>query len=339
MLAVANPKNDNFPMPFLVGSIEEVKTVNDDLNLSPASKDIALEHFSGSLFKPKDIATDISQYFPNDPEIILTQPTEKWLRDNLASNKYEIIYFATHGQAQSDTVTKIEDQIRLENDVQDAVTREKSKKIASNRQVKAAKAMRDNNLSELTPLNGFLYLSNLPEDQLLDSNLNLTGQEIPKERDGLLTIGEILELDEKKFDETKFILLSACNAAVSLVPFAIGENYDQTVFFDKKRMQEDLAKYGFLDGVDQVTFVESFMKKGVPNIYASYWQLDDMAAKAIMSQFWKIVAHQKDNVDLVKAYSEAQKNYLAEAKKKMREKKEVEDMHPYYWAAGAMFGK
>lgn len=101
-----------------------------------------------------------------------------------------------------------------------------------------------------------------------------------------------------------------------------------------------MAKYGFLDGVDQATFVESFMKKGVQNVFASYWQLDDDAAKTIMSNFWKILKEQKDKPDLIAAYAKAQREYLDTYKKQMiKNNIFVDDLQPYYWAAGAMFGK
>lgn len=342
MLAVANPNNENFPMGFLEGSISEIATANKMLEPGVKDeKDIALEPYRGNMFKPTDISSSIVQQFPDYPEVTKSdhRPTEKWLRENLASNKYEIIYFATHGQAQSDTFTKIESQLKTAQGDRDIAAQTSAQKAINKRQFKALKTMRDKNLAEPTPLNGFLYLSNLPEDQVLDKDLQPIEGYIPKERDGLFTIGEILELDREKFDNTKYVLLSACNAAVSLVPFAIGEEYEETAFFDPETVKRDLSKWGFLDGVDQVTFVESFMKKGIENVFASYWQLDDTAAEDIMGRFWKELQNQKDNPDLIKAYSLAQKKYLEAAKAKMRKEKDLDDMHPYYWAAGGMFGK
>lgn len=342
MLAVANPNNENFPMGFLKGTIDEIAAANKVLDPGQTNeKDIALEPFLGNVFKPRPYTEQVLEKFPDNPAVVKSdhRPTEKWLRDNLQSNQYEIIYFATHGQAQSDTYTKLKTFLKpYEGDLDKANTAKKAKKMP--RPLLAMKEMRDRNIAEPTPLNGFLYLSNMPDDVLVDEKLQVRTKPIEKDKDGLFTIGEILELDEKKFANTRYVLLSACNAAVSLVPFAIGEDFEETSFFDPDMVKKDLEKWGFTDGVDQVSFVESFMKKGVENVYASYWQLDDEAAKNIMSKFWNILQAQKDHPDLVNAYSKAQKAYLEEAKEKMRKEKKLNnDMHPYYWAAGAMFGK
>lgn len=328
MLAVANPKNNNFPMKFLAGTIDEVKAANEALSVKESGddKDIALEPLKGKLTQPVNISEEIKQKFPKIENIITTKPTELWLREQLGKNKYEIIYFATHGQTQSDTYTKIANQI-------------KSGKV-DGKQFRTAKAMRDKNLPENTPFNGFLYLSSLDEDHVLDDDGKPSEKDIPRERDGLLTIGEILNLDDKSLANTRYVLLSACNAAVSLIPFSIGENFEETEFFDPKLVERDLRKQGLLPGVDQATFVESFMRRGVQNVYASYWQLDDEAAKEIMSNFWPNIVSQGDKPDLVAAYSDAQRKYLAKAKKVSRDTGSFnENLHPYYWGAGGIFGK
>lgn len=330
MLAVANPKNDNFPMALLQGTIDEVKAANEALTGkgTAADKDIALEHFvEDDDAKLKDISEEVKQKFPQIESIVTIRPTETWFRDQLNKNKYEIIYFATHGQAQSDTYTKIADGFK----------RNMQNKYPV---LHTYKAMRDKNLAENTPFNGFLYLSNLEEDKVLNEKGDPSETDIPRERDGLLTIGEILNLDDKTLANTKYVLLSACNAAVSLVPFAIGENFEEMEFFDPKLVERDLRKQGLLPGVDQATFVESFMRRGVQNVYASYWQLDDEAAKEIMSNFWPNIVSQGDKPDLVAAYSDAQRKYLAKAKKVSRDTGSFnENLHPYYWGAGGIFGK
>ncbi len=324
MLAVANPDNKNFPMGFLSGTIEEVKAANDALpdNESVDNKDIALEHYEGNRV---DISSKIKEKFPKIENINTTKPTETWLREHLDKNKYEIIYFATHGQTHSDTYTKLENW------------RKKGKENTTYRKVAT---MRDKNLAENTPLNGFIYLSSLPEDQVLDADGKPSEKDIPRERDGLLTIREILNLDDKALANTRYVLVSVCNAAVSLIPFSIGEGYDEKEFFDPKLVERDLRKAGLLPGVDQATFVESFMRRGVQNVFATYWQLEDDPSGAIMSNFWSNIAAQGDKPDLVTAYTEAQRKYVTEKKQATRDTGSLDkNLQPYMWGAGGIFGK
>lgn len=329
MLAVANPDNKNFPMGFLPGTIEEVKAANEALTGKEDidDKDIALEHYDyNDDNKIEDISSKIKEKFPKIENITTTRPTEPWLREHLDKNKYEIIYFATHGQTQSDTYTKLENW-RKEG-------KEKTKFY------RRLATMRDKNLAENTPLNGFIYLSSLPEDQVLDADGKPSEKDIPRERDGLLTIREILNLDDKALASTRYVLVSACNAAVSLIPFSIGEGYDEKEFFDPKLVERDLRKAGLLPGVDQATFVESFMRRGVQNVFATYWQLEDDPAGAIMSNFWSNIADQGDKPDLVTAYAEAQRKYLAEKKQATRNSGSLDkNLQPYMWGAGGIFGK
>lgn len=248
------------------------------------------------------------------------------------NNQYELIYFATHGQAHSDTYTKLED-FRKKN-------LHNSKKSATKRFVNSFLAMRDKNLSENTPLNGFLLLNSEPEDHVLDADYNPAADSIPLDRDGLLTIREIMNLDKKAFASTKYVFLSACNTAVSLVPFTLNEDSEGKAFFDPELVEKDFRNIGLIPGVDQATFVESFMRKGVENIYASFWQLDDEAAKSIMDEFWQKIAEQGEAVDLPEAYAKAQRAHLAKYKSRTKnEGRFVEDLHPYYWGAGTIFGK
>lgn len=329
MLAVANPDNKNFPMGFLSGTIEEVKAANDALpgNESVDNKDIALEHYEvNDDNKTVDISSKIKEKFPKIENINTTKPTETWLREHLDKNKYEIIYFATHGQAHSDTYTKLENW------------RKEGKE--NTKFYRRLAAMRDKNLAENTPLNGFIYLSSLPEDQVLDADGKPSEKDIPRERDGLLTIREILNLDDKTLANTRYVLVSVCNAAVSLIPFSIGEGYDEKEFFDPKLVERDLRKAGLLPGVDQATFVESFMRRGVQNVFATYWQLEDDPAGAIMSNFWSNIAAQGDKPDLVTAYTEAQRKYVTEKKQATRDTGSLDkNLQPYMWGAGGIFGK
>lgn len=322
MLAVANPDNANFPMPILPGTITEIKNANNILHENQTDKNIALIPLPDEKnnLSAVQVAKQEFPELPSPPD----RPTELWLKDKLLNNKYEMIYFATHGQAQSDTYSKIKTQINK---------REKNKKKLGE-QLERMKDMLDTNLSEKSPLNGFIYLSNETNDDILKAPIS-------PEQDGLFTIKEILEMDDKHFNNTRFVVLSACNAAVSMIPFAIAQGFDEgeknIELFDPKLVQEELTRLGMVPGVDQVSFVESFMKKGVQDVYASYWPVDDDAASIIMPKFMQTLVEQGEDADPISALNIAQKYYIEEARKNNVNINGA--IHPYYWAVGAMFGK
>lgn len=324
MLAVANPVNANFYMKLLPGALTEVKNANDVLHEKQSDKNIALEPLADKarhLTAIQAASTDFPE-LPSPPD----RPTETWLKDKLMHNNYEMLYFATHGQAQSDTYSKIKTGVD---------ERKKAGKKLGDR-ASRWNAMLEGNLSEKTPLNGFLYLSNEQGDDILKGS-------VPEERDGLFTIKEIIGMDDKHFANTRFVALSACNAAVSMVPAAIAEGYDEgeknAELFDPKLLQKEMSDLGMIPGVDQVSFVESFMKKGVQDVYASYWPVEDKSASIILPVFMQTLVEQRENPDPVTALNVAQKNYIQRARKKEFEDKLDIAIHPYYWAVGAMFGK
>lgn len=353
MLAVANPKNNNFPMIPLPGTINEVSTANSIMEKRGAI-DVAVEAKTWNLEElPKNefTKTSVHEYFPDMPSIDNTEPTEKWLRDQLTSNKYDIIYFATHGQNQADTVAKL-----------GPVKERKLKDVAQ----RAMFNMRNLQIPEQTPLNGFLYLSNMPEDKILDDNLQPVTKPLDKKTDGLFTIGEILELGDKTWNGTEFVLLSACNTGVTYSPKAmfkakiksqkkdIKDEDFKSDFLNPEETNKALSDAGMRPDVDQATFVESFMRRGVRNVYASYWPVADAAGGIIMKSFWQnLKADDGKNADVVTAYTNAQRAYLADAREyminqKIEDKdkneafskllKEGDPREPFNWAAGAMFG-
>lgn len=324
MLAVANPANANFQMPDLPGALTEVKNANDVLQEKQSDKNIALEPLPDDnrhLTAIQAASADFPE-LPSPPD----RPTETWLKDKLMHNNYEMLYFATHGQAQSDTYSKI--KVGIDN------SKKKGKKLEEWQT--RMEAMLESNLSEKTPLNGFLYLSSEQGDDILKGS-------VPDERDGLFTIKEIIGMDDKHFANTRFVALSACNAAVSMVPAAIAKGFDEgeknAELFDPKLLQKEMSDLGMIPGIDQVSFVESFMKKGVQDVYASYWPVYDDAAKIILPVFMQTLVEQRENPDPVTALNVAQKDYIQRARKKEFEKEIDGAIHPFYWAVGAMFGK
>ena len=105
-------------------------------------------------------------------------------------------------------------------------------------------------------------------------------------------------------------------------------------------VEEELNRMGFVPGVDQVSFIDTFMRKGVQNVYGTLWFVDDFMSAEIMSRFMQELVKQEQS-DAVRAYNLAQRSIITEAK----EQKQVagysprETLQPFLWAPGAMFGK
>lgn len=364
MLAVANPENKNFNMGFLEGTVKEVSSANINLdNGDSENKDIALTPRYDDEKNPVVENELQTKLFPRFKHITDTAPTEKWLYEKLGigkegasvakgkqpENGYEIMYFATHGQAQSDTYTKLADLAKR------AESKEKARMTLESSDVQSMIRMRDERLNTKTPLNGFLYLSSDPKQPpIVDKEGKRTDYMPPPEEDGLLTIGEIMGMPDNIFKDTRYVLLSACNAAVTYVPYALAAEegaevatIEESTYLDPAVVEKDLSALGMRPDLDQATFVESFMRHGVNNVYASYWQLDDEAGGIIMSKFWEEIGKRADNPDMVAALAEAQRDYLRKTDNneitrmddaKGRKKVPANPAQPYYWAPGGMFG-
>ena len=316
ILAVGNAENKNFQMGLLEGSISEISKADANLNVGGDKKDIALEvKYDG--MSQEQAETQFKSDFKSMTNLP-PRPTELWLRDQLSKSNYEILYFATHGMPYSNVVST----------VKGAMNKVKKGDNSFLPYVKIA----ESNLKSKSPLNGFLYLSSEEGDDILKS-------QIPEEQDGLLTLKDIMQLKDKDFINTKFVVLSACNTAVTFVPAYIAENGDDDItLFNEKDTEKELKDQGWIPGVDQVSFVETFMKKGVNDVYGNLWFADDEASSVLMSKFVEYLVAQKDKPDAVAALNDAQRFYIKGAKNK-EIKFNNYPLHPYYWALAAMFGK
>lgn len=333
MLAVANPHNKNFIMADLPGAFEELDNVNAAIKQTDNMKDMAfdlpdgLTDYKGTLVKKHS-------------------PTEKWL-DSQLDEPYEIIYLATHGMPASDTLTSL---AILNNkykggEPKNEKTRELYKKLLK---------CTDTNLKGNSPLNGFLYLGSEEGDDILK-------KDVLPESDGLWTLKEIIGIPEKKFENTKYVILSACNTGVTFAPKAIQERGIEELVeaadiddeSSNKKVAQDIekakTKRGWNPDVDQQSFVEAFMKKDVHNVYGTLWFAADESSNLLMTKFMSNLVAQGDKPDAVTAYTNAQRAYLAEAREKdeksipelMKKLRKLyyEPLHPYFWAVGTVFGK
>ena len=323
LLAIANPKNSNFMMPQLVGTVYEIEQANNYLSITPIDKNIAFTTnvSKNTNQKDKDNMTkeSIVKAFPgiNYPP---DSPTENWFRHNINENSYEIIYFATHGMPFSDTYTS-----------QRKIIKESKEKELSNTKKKILR-MIENSLKTSSPLNGFILLSSNEKDDIMEAP-------ITTEEDGLLTMKEIIEIPDCKFKNTRYVILSACNTGVTFAPKALKSEEEQNIY-DSDNIEKELLSQGLLPGIDQVSFVDTFMRKGVQNVYGTLWFADDTISSILMTKFLHNLVEQGDNPDAVSAYSHAQRSIVISGKKG----EHIADgynypQHPYLWAVGAMFGK
>lgn len=353
LLAVANPENLNFQMKLLSGTINEVSNANNVMGLNADSADIALELKEyrpdinqpdiGSPIRPiEEVFAEVKNKFYQFNEYP-PQPTESWLRNKLASNSYEIIYFATHGMPYTNTLSTLSsfENFLKKNEAKKGVTfndmveKARAGEKIAHKSWYRLKLLKEENLKTNTPLNGLLYLSSEAGDDILKGT-------IPTDKDGLLTMKEILELPERDFNNTKFVVLSACNTGVSFDPPSLSLNFDRDDNVNGKKDEENLRKLGLIPGVDQVSLVESFMRKGINNVYGTLWFVDDGMSAELLSRFTANLVQQGEKPDLISAFNAAQRSIIQDAK----QHKEVVNsqayplpQHPYYWAAGAIFGK
>lgn len=243
------------------------------------------------------------------------EATEDWWKKAVAENSYDILYFATHGMPFSDTYfSYYVDYPRR----RPGLLERKKEKIVQTWD--AQKAFVEASIPGISHLNGFLYLGNTQDGA-----------------DGLLTIKELGELPEKYFAQTRYAVLSACNTGVSFAPKSYGDDSVERAFSATEE-EKELRKAGWVPGVDQVSFVDAFMRRGLANVYGTLWFADDAASAYLMSHFMEKLRDK----DAVAAFSATQREYIAACKagdSPLGHDYTATPLHPYYWAVGSIFGR
>lgn len=350
LFAVANPFNPNFQMKQLEGTLKEIAKANKLLGENSQPNDIGLE---ARLEKTsaKDAKNKVESLFKEYAQKI-TSPSEKWLRQQLQDNKYEIVYFSTHGMPYSNviaTVNMFEDDLKEQQidfdqyatAYHNAKTDEERQKVLEERPYLKKKLRwfrlkqtRLHNLLSNSPLNGFLYLST-------DTNKNSLIADVPQVEDGLLTVKEVLELPNENFSATKYVLLSACNTGVTYVTAAMADDLDINGTFSSEESDKELKKLGLIPGVDQVSFVDTFMRKGVDNVYGTLWFVDDDMSSELLTRFMTNLNQKEQYPDAVSAFNQAQRSIILDSEAGTTVVADYYEIpaHPFFWAPGAMFGK
>ena len=218
-----------------------------------------------------------------------------------------MLYMATHGMPFADTFSFYQ-QIEKR--------KAKGKKVPA----KAAEQYdyMVSHLPGMSMLNGYIYMAASEKD------------------DGFLTLREIMEMPAGSFRKSRIVVLSACNTGVTFAPKALKSDATFEALTSEE-VEKDLRKAGWVPGVDQVSFVDTFMKRGVDYTFGTLWFADDMAAGYILSEFAK---NMKDR-PVVTAYNSTIQKYLQDAREgnnPLGASYTTTPQHPYFWAVGAVFG-
>lgn len=251
--------------------------------------------------------------------------TDSWFLEKISNTNYETIYFATHGMPFSEVYLQYFLFSNKEN---------RAQAIAQKYELTKEKVISEidfiqQELPSLSPLNGYLYMG-------IDDKNPLNG---------LLTLKKIAEIPDKSLASTKYVLLSACNTGVTFAPKTLisKDDKDSKVesAFKGSNVEADLRKAGWLPGVDQVSFVDVFMRRGINNVYGTLWFASDESSAYLVSNFMSNLHKQGDNQDAVLAYTETLRAYIKDSNegKKPLGNKFPYPLHPYFWAVGAIFGK
>ena len=350
LFAVANPFNANFQMPVLDGTISEIANANKNLGHNTQPNDIGLEVML-SEGTEQDAENRVEDLF-KEYATRIQPPTEQWVRQRLQNNKYEIVYFSTHGMPYSNVVSTLAgfekslkknkldfdqyviDYRAAKTDAEREAFKQKNSYFNKRYQWFRLKETRHANLMSNSPLNGLLYLSsNQGDDSMI--------KDVPPERDGLLTIKEVLELPNDNFSATKYVILSACNTGVTYVSSAMAQGLDKGDSLTAEEAKAEMEKLGLLPGVDQVSFVDTFMRKGVDNVYGTLWFVDDAMSSELLTRFMTNLKDTEHYPDAVAAFNQAQRSIVleSEAGKTVVADYYLIPAHPFFWAPGAMFGK
>ncbi len=250
------------------------------------------------------------------------EATESWFLEKLGQHSYEYLYFATHGVPYSEIYYTYKLKIN-------AFRNSLKNKGHSDEEINREVELINRHLPTLSPLNGYLYLA--AQDGTDES--------------GLLTIKKITELDDKSFANTRCVILSACNTGVTFAPKTLktkAQDSDSATeqAFNSAEMEKELRKAGWIPGVDQVSFVDIFMRRKVNNVYGTLWFVNDTSSSHLMSSFAALLKERKGE-DVAGTYSEILRRYIAECKNgnKPLGNSYSQPLQPYLWAGGTIFGK
>jgi CHAT domain-containing protein len=301
IISVGNPKHDKFPMADLDGAKQEAENSINIIN-------------------------NLYNEYEKDNKLLIEYEALKntWI-EKIRSKKFGIFYFATHGVPYAEVIyTKkwFENNIAKNSD-------------NNNLSIDDQKDLNDKKLfvefcnkvfTNTSHLNGFLYMAyNADENKDIELEFNTSG---------LLTLKDILSLDDDIFSEANLAILSACNTGVS-ISAKIFRNKKSKEYIDEFKSDEGikiLKDSGWVPDIDEVCLVDSFMRRNFKYVYGTLWFADDESSNYLLTAFMNNL---KKYDDIIIAYNEAQKFYLDNTPVIRGNDTKL---HPFFWANGNIFG-
>ncbi|MDR2437293.1 MAG: CHAT domain-containing protein, partial [Endomicrobium sp.] len=304
------------------------------------------------------IKSIINKYSPNTSFANFVNINAK--KDNfikaISDNKYGIMHFAAHGVPFSEVIFT---QKGLINKIKNSkkITEEDRKNFQLF--VKYTQQIFTNN----SHFNGFLLLAaeendlkkNADIDLELQKLLNLDKTEfesnyikyiesLTNNNTGLLTIRDIVNMNDDLFSEAYLVLLSACNTAVTFTPKVLAStDYDLVTGYtelskkDYDLINQEMKTLGWTPGIDETCFVDIFMYKNFQYVYGTVWFAHDESSSQIMQYFMENL-YSGNSADPPEALAQAIRMYLEVKAANINKDDFHIPLHPFYWAVGNIFG-
>jgi CHAT domain-containing protein len=154
---------------------------------------------------------------------------------------------------------------------------------------------------------------------------------------GLLTIKQIIELNDNYFKEAYIGILSACYTAVNFAPNHFKSLSDVAEFTQKQTEahQDELNSLGWRLGIEEICFVDIIMSKNFRYVTGNLWDAQDDAASKIILTFVDNIYNDNLN-DPAVSFANAIRTYLNEPPPENINN--LESTHPYFWALANIFG-
>ncbi|MDR1084624.1 MAG: CHAT domain-containing protein [Deltaproteobacteria bacterium] len=312
-------------------------------------------------------AENVYNYYNNARKIskvlIREKATKKAFLDEIIKHPYNVMYFATHGLTAPEVkadYTRCKKMLdgRIKPPTTDLERLKKFKETYD--RCPSTIPYVEEFLPNSSYLNSFIYMAYNHDNP---KTVPIAYKKILD--NGALTLREITELEDEIFKNATLAILSACNTAVSINPRILHAAYkklrkddadkvltDDEIDSEQTSDISDEERKAIKDaewnpGFDQVCLVDTFMRKNFKNVFGTLWFVSDESTRIIMGKFLEYLNTGTDNKDPAEALRKAQNDYLdnvgdtftvTSQDGTQETLKLYVHKHPFYWAAGNIFG-